>query len=142
MRRLVPAKIGSVWFALDAAPVAAVAGTCRCVPIPHPSPKVRGVFAWRGRAIAVVDLASLVNQESALDARPRTLVVEAEGCTLAVPVDAVHEVQSVEDDAIVPQRVTRMQFSTGEVDVLGAPVPVLDLSGLLQSILSLESRDE
>jgi len=143
MRRLVPAKIGSVWFALDAEPVAAVAGTCKCVPIPHPSPRVAGVFAWRGRAIAVLDLASIAGDDSSpLDARPRTLVLESSGCTVAVPVDAVREVQQIEDDAVTGQRVTRMQFSAGEVDLLGTPMPLLDVQGLVQSILAVEPRDE
>jgi chemotaxis signal transduction protein len=143
MRRLVPAKIGSVWFALDAEPVAAVAGTCKCVPIPHPSPRVVGVFAWRGRAIAVLDLASIAGDEtSPLEARPRTLVLESSGCTIAVPVDAVREVQAVDEHAVVQQRVTRMQFSAGEIDMLGAPMPLLDVHALVQSILAVEPRDE
>lgn len=144
MRRLVPAKIGSVWFALDAAPVAAVVGTCRCVRIPHPSPNVRGVFAWRGHAIAVVDLGPLVDrtETSDLGARARTLVLETEGCTLAVPVDVVREVQPVEESAVHAAHVTSMPFSSGEVEVFGTPMPVLDLPALVRSILALEGRDE
>src|SRR5678816_3204746 len=138
MRRLVPAKIGSVWFALDAEPVAAVAGTCKCVLIPHPSPRVAGVFAWRGRAIAVLDLAPIVGDASPLEARPRTLVLESNGCTVAVPVDAVREVQAIDAHAVVQQRVTRMQFSAGEVDMLGTPMPLLDVHALVQSILAVE----
>jgi chemotaxis signal transduction protein len=142
MRRLVPAKIGSVWFALDADPVSAVTGTCKCVPVPHPSPKVRGVCAWKGRAIAVLDLASLTDQESPLDARGRTLVLDSEGCTMAVPVDAVREVQAVDASAVTAPKVTRMQFCVGEVDLLGTPMPVLDVSALVQSILSIETPND
>jgi chemotaxis signal transduction protein len=143
MRRLVPAKIGSVWFALDAEPVAAVAGTCKCVPIPHPSPRVAGVFSWRGRAIAVLDLAPIAGDTtSPLEARPRTLVLESSGCTVAVPVDAVREVQAIDEASVEQQRVTRMQFSAGEVDMLGTPMPLLDVHALVQSILAVEPRDE
>ena len=55
--------------------------------------------------------------------RARTLVVEVRGCTLALPVDIVHEVQTLTESSIRPSHATRMRHSSAEVDVLGQPVP-------------------
>jgi chemotaxis signal transduction protein len=144
MRSFIPAKLGSVWMAVDARQVQEIVGARPWVPLPHASPQVPGVLPWRGQAVAVYDLASLVAPERALrpgTQRPRTLVVQTDSCTLAMPVDAVREVQDIGDERIRPPHVTHLSYCPAEADILGAPVPVLDLQALVAALLALESDD-
>src|SRR5215472_11977592 len=112
MRSFVPAKIDDSWVLLDALPVQEVLGTRRWVPVPHASSQIPGVLAWRGRAIAVFDLSTLLEGGSPLQPgalRPRTVIVESRSCALAMPVDMVHEVGEVTPTQIRPSHGTRMR---------------------------------
>jgi chemotaxis signal transduction protein len=143
MRGFIPAKIGSAWVALEAAYVHEILGARPWVPIPHASPNVPGVLAWRGRAIAVYDLARLVESGEPLRAgveRSRNLVVEARGCTLAMPLDAVHEVRELEGPQVRQSHVTRLRHSTTEIELFGAMAAVVDVPFLIESVL-VESGD-
>jgi chemotaxis signal transduction protein len=141
MQGAIPAKIGPVWLALDALRVQEILGARAWVPIPHASPHVPGVLEWRGRAIAVFDLFGLAEVGDSLQPgtqRARTLVIEARGCALAMPVDAVHEVQPLAPAALRPTHATRLRHSASEVDIFAGPVPLLDLDSLVDSLLSLD----
>jgi chemotaxis signal transduction protein len=141
MRGFIPAKIGSAWLVVDAGCVHEILGARSWVPIPHASRNVPGVLAWRGRAIALVDLARLVEGGEALRPgveRPRTLVVEARGCTLAMPVDAVHEVQELDPSKVRQSHVTRVRHSTTEIDLFGAVAAVVDVSSMIEGVLATE----
>jgi chemotaxis signal transduction protein len=70
--------------------------------------------------------------------RPRTLVVEARGCTLAMPVDAVHEVQELDPSKVRQSHVTRVRHSTTEIDLFGAVAAVVDVSSMIEGVLATE----
>jgi chemotaxis signal transduction protein len=144
MQSAIPVKVGSVWLALDALRVQEILGALEWVPIPHASPHVPGVLAWRGRAVAVFDLFLLaeVTNDALVPGlvRARTVIVEARSCALAMPVDAVHEVQPLGPNALRPPRATRLRHSSAEIDMFSGPVPVLDLDAVVDSLLSLEGE--
>ena len=138
MRGFIPAKIGATWVAVETAYVQEILGAQSWVPIPHASPNVPGVLAWRGRAIAVYDLARLVGSGEPLRPgvkRPRNLVVEARECTLAMPIDAVHEVRELEGPQVLASHVTRLRHSTTEIELFGTMAAVVEVSSLVEALL-------
>jgi chemotaxis signal transduction protein len=141
MRGFIPAKIGQAWVAVEATYVQEILGARPWVPIPHASPNVPGVLAWRGRAIAVLDLARLVASGDPLRPgveRLRNLVVEAQGCALALPVDAVHEARELEGPQVRPSCATRLLHSSSEIELLGAVAAVIDVASMVDSLLTGE----
>lgn len=138
IRSLLPAKLNDVWFALDARQVREIVGARAWVPIPHASAQVPGVLAWRGKAVAVFDVALLIQPDLALRAgsrRPRTIVMESGDATLALPVDSVREVFEVDEQKLRSPHVTRMPHSHAETEVLGTVVPLLDIEPILKQLL-------
>jgi chemotaxis signal transduction protein len=92
------------------------------------------VAAWRGRAVAVADLAAVLGAGERLappTGRFRTLYVQQGASTLAVPVDAVREPLTVDDNEIRPPRARTESFCTGELDVEGHTTLVVDLGAIL-----------
>jgi chemotaxis signal transduction protein len=134
---LVPLQLREVWMALPAEVVQEILGERPWVAIAGAPAELPGVLSWRGRAIAVLDLGTLVKDGSPIatgQLRRRTLVVEHGGCTLAVPIDAVREVQEVSADRVRTAQVTQQRFADKEVEIDGIPMPVLDLAAVLQAI--------
>lgn len=112
-----PITIDSTWVAVDMATVREIGGPLTWIALPTASAALPGVAAWRGRAIAVADLAALLGAGERLTAptgRVRTLYVQQGPATLAVPVDAVREPLTVSDTEIRPPRVRTESFCTRE----------------------------
>jgi chemotaxis signal transduction protein len=136
MRSLVPITIDTTWVAVDMGTVREIGGPLTWIALPTASAVLPGVAAWRGRAIAVADLAAVLGAGERLTSptgRFRTLYLQHGSSTLAVPVDAVREPLIVGDDEVRPARVRTEAFCTGEVDVEGHTTLVVDLSVLLDS---------
>ena len=133
---VVPAKLHDVWFVVPASAVQEILGEQRWVPIAGAPAEMPGVIAWRGRAVALVDLAAL-GGGAALPpgtSRRRTVLVNVEDTTLALPVEGVREVQEVPDEAVRPAQLTRFRHSKLEVDLDGVPMPLIDLLDLLREL--------
>lgn len=135
MRSYVPITIHATWVAMDMATVREIGGPLTWIALPTATPALPGVAAWRGRAIAVADLAPLLGSGERLApaARVRTLYIQQGAVTLAVPVDAVREPLVIHDDDIRPPRVRTEAYCVGEVDVEGHTTVVVDLGVLLDS---------
>ena len=133
---VVPAKLHDVWFVVPANAVQEILGEQRWVPIVGAPPEMPGVVAWRGRAVAVLDLGPLSGSAalSAGESRRRTVIVNVEDATLALPVEGVREVQEVPDEAVRPSHLTRLRHSTMEVELDGVPMPLIDLADLLRVV--------
>jgi chemotaxis signal transduction protein len=131
---LVPAKLHDAWFVVPASAIQEILGEQPWVPIVGAPSAMPGVLAWRGRAVAVVDLAALGGGDALTPgtARRRTVLVRIEETTLALPVEGVREVQEVPDDALRPAQLTRFRHSTMEVELDGVPMPLIDLADLLR----------
>jgi len=133
---VVPAKLHDVWFVVPASAVQEILGEQRWVPIAGAPAEMPGVIAWRGRAVAVLDLGP-VSGSGALppgESRRRTIVVHVDDATLALPVDGVREVQEVPDGAVRPAELTRLRHAAMEVELDGVPMPVLELGALLRAL--------
>src|SRR5690349_7751451 len=121
MLPLLPFHVDHVWMMLDASVVQEVMGRRTWVPIPGATGEIPGVLDWKGRAVAVLDVAALASGITPLDpagARKRTIVVQLDGCSLAIPVDVVTEVQEVSPSSIRPLRAAGQRFATSEIDTL------------------------
>ncbi|MDB4969328.1 MAG: chemotaxis protein CheW [Myxococcales bacterium] len=131
---IVPAKLHDVWFVVRASAVQEILGELRWVPIVGAPPEMPGVIAWRGRAVAVLDLGPLSGSAAMTsgESRRRTVIVNIADATLALPVEGVREVQEVPDDAVRPAHLTRLRHSTMEVHLDGVPMPLIDLEDLLR----------
>src|SRR5579872_733599 len=126
-RALLSVQIKDVWFALDATTVLEILGEQRWAPVPDAPAHVPGVLSWRGRAVATLDLGALTGTSEPLSQdqpRRRTVVVRSIGCTFALPVDAVREVQEIPADRLTPPHVTQQRYSCGEVELSGTIMPV------------------
>jgi chemotaxis signal transduction protein len=133
---IVPAKLHDAWFVVRASAVQEILGEQRWVPIVGAPAEMPGVIAWRGRAVALVDLGPLGGGAAlaAGEARRRTVIVSVEETTLALPVEGVREVQEVPDEAVRPAQLTRLRYSTLEVELDGVPMPLIDLADLLREL--------
>lgn len=142
MQHLIPFRFHKQWFALEADYVEQILGEQSYMAIPGSPPLFPGVMAWRGRATAILDLSKLVAQsDSAPDGRAaeeqrrRTLIVNAEGCSLGIPTDEVREALPREAAQLRPLHVSAVRFSSSEFEFLGTIAVVLDLPALLRHIL-------
>ena len=129
-----PITIESTWIAVDMAMVREIGGPVTWIALPTASAMLPGVAAWRGRAVAVADLAALLGAGERLSpptGRVRTLYLQQGASTLAVPVDAVREPLTVSENDIRPPRARTEAFCTGELDVEGHTTLVLDLGAIL-----------
>jgi chemotaxis signal transduction protein len=137
---MIPAMIGSAWFAVDALAVQEVIGGRSWVPLPFAAPRTPGVLSWRGRAVTVLDVGDLFPGAEPLRAgltRARTLVAEAATCTLAIPVDVVREVHDIGPHQIAPAG-HGAHHCTEEVSLLEGVMPVLDLRSIVEELLHEE----
>lgn len=144
-RALLPVRVGEVELALDALEVREILGRRPWVPLPGTPPHLPGVVGWNGRAIAVLDLGAALNATSPLqrgDVRDRLIVAHAGGCTVALPVHSVREVQEVSGYRLQPLQVSGQQFAAGEVELEGRPVAVVDLARLVLSLTGMASPGE
>lgn len=134
MRSYVPITIDSTWVAVDMATVREIGGPITWIALPTATAALPGVAAWRGRAIAVADLAAVLGAGERLvspTGRVRTLYLQQGTSTLAVPVDAVREPLALSDEEIRPPRARSDAFCRGEVDVEGHTTLIVDLGVLL-----------
>jgi chemotaxis signal transduction protein len=134
---VVPLQLRDIWLAVPAQAVQEILGERPWVTIAGAPPELPGVLAWRGRAIAVLDLGRLVDRGGALvagESRRRTVVVQLDGCALAIPVDGVREVQVIAPEQVHPSHTTRQRFSDTEIQLDGVPMPLLDLDAMVNAL--------
>lgn len=81
-------------FVLDVHRVHELLRAVDVAPLPGAHPAVRGLFGWRGRSIALLDLQVLLQAPGQTIRLPpkRVVVLQAEGHTLGLGVDGVDEV--------------------------------------------------
>lgn len=135
MRSLVPITIDATWVAVDMTAVREIGGPLTWIALPTASAALPGVAAWRGRAVAVADLAAVLGAGERLAAktgRVRTLYLQHGASMLAVPVDTVREPLVVADEDVRPPRIRNETFCIGEVEVEGHTTLVIDLGALLE----------
>lgn len=141
---LVPFRLKDLWMVMAAEQVREFQGEIRWVVIPGAPAVFPGVMAWRGQALAVLDLGAATGAVDPLrpgQLRKRTLVATAANATLAVPVDAVREVVHVEATRVVSSHASQVRFCAKEVDLDGTVMPLLDLPFLLETHTGTQTRE-
>src|SRR5215468_5084148 len=134
MRSYVPITIDATWVAVDMSAVREIGGPITWIALPTATAALPGVAAWRGRAVAVADLAAVLGAGERLSSptgRVRTLYMQQGPSTLAVPVDSVREPLTLSDNDIRPPRARTESFCTGELDVEGHTTLVIDLGAIV-----------
>lgn len=125
-------QVEGVWFAVDASSVQEILGRKNWIAVPGAARATPGVVEWRGRAVAVLDVAALGSGGSALSPsapRRRVVVTQVGRNVLAMPVDDVREICEVPEERVRPHHATNHPFSPTEVEIEdGKPLPLLDLS--------------
>jgi len=132
---VMPCRVSGVWLALRAHDVVEVTGAMVWARLPRARPELPGVLPWRGRAVAVLDLSTLIPEIAPLDPaapRPRNAICALDGCTVAVPVEAVREARACSGDRITPARGARAAYAASEVRLDEGVAPVLDLGALVE----------
>lgn len=138
---VLPIRIQDLWLALDTTQVEQILGERTWLKVPAAPPQWPGVLAWRGRAVAVLDLGLLLGLPplQAGSARRRTLIVRARACLLALPVDEVHEAQIVGETLIRPRHATHHPHAQSEVVVRDTIMPLFDPAQLVAAALAQSS---
>ncbi len=129
--QILPLLVANGWLALEASIVEEVIGEMPITRVPSATPELIGVLAWRGRVVAVVDLAGIVGGEFDADS-PRTIIVSVGDDTLAFCVTAAREVILVE--TVRPSHVARIPFSSLETELDGVAIPIFDPEQWLASL--------
>lgn len=134
VRHVVRLEVGGIRLAIPAASVREVVGALGVMRVPGGPAGLVGVVPWNGRAIAVLDLVALLEGSPDRELRPRTLVVETDGTTLAIPIDRAHEPSPPE--ASRPAHAVRMPHARLEVDLAGSTLPLFEPTEFLRSVTS------
>jgi chemotaxis-related protein WspB len=135
MKGILPLRIDGAWLAIDAADVVEILGRRSWTAVPGASTLAPGVIAFRGRAIAAIDLGTLRGGAPALVAgeeRARVVIARHGASTFALLADGVREVQeltSVGDSSVDPADVTA-------IDLDGEQIPVIALGAMLDAALA------
>jgi chemotaxis signal transduction protein len=138
-RKLIPARIDETWLTFDADLVQEITAGRAWMPVPRASALVPGVVAWRGRAVAVLDLAALAEagpgrREARGQPRHRTVIAESSDCFLAMPVDVVHEVQDVDLARVRAREASAFPHAPTEVEMFGTFAAIVDLPSLVRAV--------
>ena len=137
-RELVAFRIGQQEFAIDIASVREIRGWTPETALPHAPGFVRGVINLRGTVLPILDLASRLGLGFAEPtARHVIMVVQVGTQSLGLLVDAVSDIQAVDDANIQPMpevgaEIAR-QFVRGVLAVDGRMIVVVALDEVLPS---------
>ena len=132
---VLPIQLESNWFFIEAHHVCEVLGAEPWLPIPRARPGLPGVVVWRGRAVPLVDLGSLLGiATGTAQSRPRTLIVRHERGVAALPIDAAREVRRIPGEALKLVQGGLLPYGTRELDEQGKIVTMIDLETLLSDL--------
>lgn len=95
--------IGQVSYALEIGIVTEIIGLQKITPVPNVPPFIKGVINLRGKVIPVMDVRARFHLEEQLyHDRTCIIVVEVEGSSVGLVVDAVSEVLDLPEQNIEP----------------------------------------
>ena len=134
---VLPLRVGGEPCAVPALAVLEVVGNRRFVAVPGAPAHLPGVVAWRGRAVAVVDLAVLLGKPPQVLASntERTVMVKMSAGVVALPAQEVEGVSPIDPGGVRPARITRHRFAATEVELGERVLPLLDLNLIAEAIL-------
>lgn len=133
-RLVLPLQLGDVWIAIDPTCVQEVLGTRTWMRVPGASAHLPGVLAWRGRAIAVLDLSSVLGITMRAGSPPRTVIARIADCTFGFFVETAREARTVDASALSTPHAVTGEFVQHQLTLDGRVMPVVDLAGVIESV--------
>jgi chemotaxis signal transduction protein len=132
---VLPIEIGERLLALDALAVVEILGARPWIAIPRAPAGVPGAIAWRGRALALLDLGPALGHPPIAepDSRSRNLVVRVSDDIVAIAADRVLEVWRPSEPATFNPAIELDLPRLGELVIAGALVCILDLERWVRS---------
>ncbi|MEI4471160.1 chemotaxis protein CheW [Frigidibacter sp. MR17.24] len=123
-------------YSVDIMSVREIRGWTRATPLPHSPHYMRGVINLRGTVLPVIDLASRLGMPPVEgDARNVIIVVQSEGQSVGLLVDAVSDILALPRGALQPPPEISADAAAGFISALtiveGRMIRVLDLSSVL-----------
>lgn len=127
-RSLLPLSVDGAWLLIEARDVIEILGACPLTRLPGTPTLMPGVTAFRGRAVAVLDVGALLGADPLATRAPRarTVVVELGASTVAIPADAVREV--VELQPSEPAGATDEPWVDGRAPLFEGDARILDVA--------------
>jgi len=132
--QLVMITVQSEKLLVVARSVREVLGEKTWIPIPGTRPEMPGVVGWGRRAVALLDLARVFSNLSPLQpgtVRARTLLLQVDESSLAMPADTVSSVMDVAVTHIRPRALIDFPLCRSEVHLNGDVLPLFDPTLLL-----------
>ena len=127
-------RVGDQIFALDIMMVREIRGWIPSTPLPQAPPYIRGMINLRGAVLPILDVAVRMNWESKTpDSSSVVVVVEVDGVSLGLLVDAVCDIVTFTADQIQPMP------KVGKPGVAEMASGVVMLDGEIVSLLALEN---
>lgn len=131
-----PVLLEGHWVLVDASCVVEVMGALEWLPLPQAGRRLPGVGAWRGRALAVVDLGQVLGLGSApLTTSPRTLIVRSDAGMLALPISDARAVVWAAREEVRPVHATFLPYMSAEVDDGETVSPILNIAALVADLV-------
>lgn len=136
-------RVGGQEFAFNVFDVQRILRWAQPSPLPKAPPFLEGVLQVQGRVVPVIDLRKRFEvKDAAVREETRNVVVELEGLTVAVVVDAVLEVRRVPADAVTPPppvvRGLAAEYIQGIISVGQRTIVLLQPARLLTSAERIE----
>jgi chemotaxis signal transduction protein len=131
MRHVLPVQIDAAWLGVDASAVEEILQMSSGLPLPGTRPEIPGVLPWRGRAVAVLDMAGLSAGTSRLTfetSRTRVVVARAGEHTVALPVHGVREVLSLPAESIEDPPPGSPDYVVGQAVLPAERLALVDLA--------------
>ncbi len=130
---LLSVRVGTQDFALDIMAVREIRGWVPSTPLPHAPSYIKGMINLRGTVMAIVDLADRLGLPTAEPgAGSVVVVVELEGRTVGLLVDAVSDIITITDDMmqLTPETGSSasQSFVTGLVTIDSRIVSIISIA--------------
>jgi len=145
-RAFLPFEIEGNAFLIETNRVREILGQQSLTQIPHGSKRLPGVFAHKGLAIPVIDLAAVLDltaqarsEDQSKENRRRTIVIQVGDDVAALVVDEVWEVSQIPEKELKEVRLTPRAFAQMEVQWSQQVATVLDIESMVHACMQGES---
>jgi purine-binding chemotaxis protein CheW len=132
-------RVGEQEYSVDIMSVREIRGWTRATSLPHSPAYVRGVINLRGTVLPVIDLAQRLGLPSGeITDRNVIIVVNIEGRTVGLLVDAVSDILSIPQEELAPPPELAADNSQTFISALtivdGRMIRVLDLGSVMPAV--------
>ena len=134
--QVVSVVLGEELFGIPAIEAKEILKTPQLVRVPRTPPAVLGIFNLRGKITSVLDIRSVLGLKKAeMTERSRVVIIETGNLSTGVIVEEVREITQIPRETIIPvaKTIARKEYLTGQTEVDGAVMVLLDMEKILNS---------